>query len=297
MIEILLSKLDFKSLPMFQFNVVQKASAPLKVYHSNMAVLPGLLFQLAGVDTGNNRVRNCYKYTIATDTWVEIAPLPGVASSSAVAFGYNGYVYYLGGINDFAFYRYDPLNNTWTNLAAPILSVSGEPVNGIYQGKLYVLGGATRSTAQFYDFATNVWTETAEIEGTAPYQSSASSFCMVGQRLYAVDRVDKVFYWYDVVANQWGRLAPLPASVHYGGAMFYYKGRFYLLGGWNGSAVNKIVWVYEPGIGWAQYTNLSVAQYVHHVQEIDGYYWLLGGSNNGGAGGGLANLYRIGESQ
>lgn len=133
-----------------------------------------------------------YRYHPPTDTWTQVASVPGGARMSAIGFSLegNGYVgtgyRYNQGWSSTDFYKYDPSTDSWTQIA----DVGIDPINGPMprmestgfglNGKGYVVTGVTISSGDNYkdfweyDPATDVWTCQEDFPGTARRYMSAT---------------------------------------------------------------------------------------------------------------------------
>ena len=74
------------------------ASLPQTLY-SESAVSDGAghIYTFGGVGANGAITNNVYRYTIATNTWDQVAPLQVGVRDSAAVLGSNGLIYVLGG--------------------------------------------------------------------------------------------------------------------------------------------------------------------------------------------------------
>lgn len=87
----------------------------------------------------------CESYNPDTNTWTQVAPLPGSRSQHA-GIALNDFLYVSGGLEDLddgvisSFYKYDPDVDTWTELC-PMLCPRVDHSLYLYQGRIHVVGG------------------------------------------------------------------------------------------------------------------------------------------------------------
>jgi N-acetylneuraminic acid mutarotase len=111
------------------------------------------------------------RYSIATNTWATVAPLP-TARSDIGAVAYNGKIYVFGGCTGASegdsfpvsstVYIYDPGTNTWSTGASMPTARAGFYGVAVINGNIYVMGGLdssgdTSSANEVYHIATNSW--------------------------------------------------------------------------------------------------------------------------------------------
>jgi hypothetical protein len=134
-------------------------------------------------------------------------------SDMAYASDAVGYAYAIGGLGKStnalaSVERYDPVANAWTNVAS--LPAGRCHFNAVFDGTntIYIFGGRTNGMAG---------TETASLLS------------------------------YDVSANAWTTLMPMPVATAGSAAIRGADGKYYVIGGTAGGVVTNLVQVYDPG--------------------------------------------------
>ncbi|MFB3888309.1 MAG: Kelch repeat-containing protein [Candidatus Bathyarchaeia archaeon] len=166
---------------------------------------------------------NTVHFTIASDAWVQRAPMP-TARTSLGAAAVNGKVYAIGGysssqdkfltVNE----AYDPAADIWTAKASMPTPRGGFAI-ATYNDRVYVIGGQTRrpsgpeepspytNATEAYDPATDTWTTRAPI----PTSDAGLSAAVAGGKIYVTNGI--LNFAYDPSANSWTTAAPLPTAV------------------------------------------------------------------------------------
>jgi N-acetylneuraminic acid mutarotase len=121
--------------------------------------------ETAGPCTGGAGMATVERYSISTNTWSAVAPLP-ISRSDVGAIAYRGKVYVFGGCNESGVTGevgiYDPKTNTWS-LGAPMPTPRAAFYGiGIKKANIYVIGGeepsgATSPVNEVYNTVTNTW--------------------------------------------------------------------------------------------------------------------------------------------
>ena len=205
---------------------------------------------------------------VASNRWVTRVNMPSdrIDVTTAVVTNAQGrtILYVIGGRSPGAFnfctsmlskvQAYDPVANTWTTKApfpGLIASTNGA---GVINGKIYLTGqcdaqASSEGRTWMYDPATDTWTEKALI----PKDGRQGNTGVIQNKLYVLTGCDgghdcgtftNVFFGrYDPASNTWTSL-PLPPSGtgHVGGGSAVIGGKFYVVGGDGGPAVE----VYDP---------------------------------------------------
>jgi len=267
----------------------QIASAPYAVYHAALGKVNDKLYQISGVNLSNVAVNNVIEYDPTLNRWVNKPPYPH-ALSVPTAFGYDGHLYVLGGSGTDFLYRLDPNGGDWVQMASMPNIAPGDMVHGIYDGKLYAVGNNRSPGIFVYEFKTNTWVTLPQAV-LDDYNTPAS--VQVGTKLFYLQHMS--FKSYDMATDAFEILPNFQLTTFYGGDMFFHQGSFYVVGGWNGTGINKNIYQYNTRTRqWKVYlTNVPYARYTNHIEDINGEYYLIGGSLNGGAGGGSAINYKL----
>lgn len=195
------------------------------------------------IGTGNTPTSGSYsdlwRYDPITDSWTQMANMPGVIRRRPVGFSVNGKGYFGLGIDGtvFAFlndlWEYDPVANAWVQKAnfpstgrfgAMAFSVGSKGYVGLGTD---VAGGYYNDLWE-YDPATNAWTAKANFAGGK--RGGAVAFT-VGSRAYVGMGVDSLQYWndfweYNPASNSWLKRTnyPGPPSSYGVGITIFNRG-------------------------------------------------------------------------
>ena len=120
------------------------------------AVADGLghIFVFGGASTAiaSTTSSTVFQYTVATNTWTTVAPLPIGVRESAATLASNGKIYVVGGLTTTdttaAVQTYDPVLNQWTVDVSLPTPISGAAVVSDSLGRLQVLGGKNAAGAR-----------------------------------------------------------------------------------------------------------------------------------------------------
>ncbi len=124
------------------------ASLPTTLYnfpavfdHTNLIyIFGGYTDSLSGVESAA-----AYRYSVKSNTWTAIAPMPVAVAGAAAALGVDGKIYVAGGLSggiaQSAVQVYDPAANSWT-LSTPLPeALSGSAMSVDSLGRLLIVGG------------------------------------------------------------------------------------------------------------------------------------------------------------
>ncbi|MFN7927971.1 MAG: M36 family metallopeptidase [Blastocatellia bacterium] len=204
--------------------------------------------------------------------WQTGTPLPtALWQFPAVTDGQS--IYTLGGLTGAAgttvntLARFEPGNNTWTTLAPMKRTVSSN--DAVYlNGKIYVPGGMLSSglvitNHQVYDLATNAWKEVLEpptsvIYSTLVADTAQNRYYRIGGRnANNSSAISPELFVYDVKANEWTELSPLP-EARYGHEAVFINGRIFVAGGADRSTGLRTCWQYDPATDfWTPFASLN----------------------------------------
>ena len=161
---------------------------------------------------------------------------------------------------------------------------------GSYDRKIYLIGGETTDgvsdLVERYNPASNSWVQ------LAPLSTPVADIQVVeiGSRLYvaggrlASGNISKQFIAYDPNRDQWSSLPDLPAPRSQYAAVTM-NGKYYLFGGWDGTAYRADIWVFDPDTQtWddTAQTPMPEARGRMSVSIVGETIHLLGGQNNAG---------------
>ncbi|MCZ6691068.1 MAG: hypothetical protein O7H41_15880 [Planctomycetota bacterium] len=188
-------------------------------------------------------------YDPATDSWIDLEPIPTQRSFAALAALEDG-IYVIGGTsgtNDFhgAFERYGPVENLWTRLP-DLPTPRNRLAAAAVAGKIYVIGGmvaysgrGNTDVVEEYDPESDRWTTKSRM----PTVRHGHAAVVVSNRIYTIGGytttgdalIDETgtLEVYDPSANQWSRGAPMPTKRGWFGAASI-GGRIYVFGGRTG---------------------------------------------------------------
>jgi N-acetylneuraminic acid mutarotase len=190
-----------------------------------------------------------------------------------------------------------PLPGTWTTLA-PAPTKRTEVTAAALDGKIYVLGGFAEPSlgnlpgmtitdrVEVYDPATNAWTTRAPLPAGLHHAATA----VAGNRLYVIGGYTRSFlalwhpvatvYMYDPGKDAWTERSPMPTPR---GALAVAEsgGKFYAIGGYDGSRNRAEVEVYDPaGDTWTAAAPLPTPRDHLAAATVGGTIYAIGGRVN-----------------
>jgi hypothetical protein len=148
-----------------------------------------------------NDTKEFWQYTAETDTWKQLATIPGIARTGPVSFAAGDRAYVgLGG--DRNFYAYDPQTDSWTSVAAfpqlpPPPGDQPLPIAASVGGKGYVARLTDHDNFLEYDPQTDVWTKKADL----PASSFRGWMFTIQDQLYVA--LPTKLYRFDAANNMW----------------------------------------------------------------------------------------------
>jgi N-acetylneuraminic acid mutarotase len=199
---------------------------PLGMDHIGTAVLDGKIYVVGGFTSNRHQQVNAsvFEYNPAGDEWRQLASLSAPRGSVAAAAA-NGKIHAFGGRkneNDVVATHevYDPKTNTWT--PGPPLPRGRDHMAAVtVEGKIHVVGGRfganedSTGLHDIYDPATETWASGPLMP--TPRGGGSGTFYR-GMVVYLGGEDDKRAYneneGFDVKANRWISLAPMPKPVH-----------------------------------------------------------------------------------
>ena len=184
----------------------------------------GSIYAIGGRDGTQNQMNN--RYTPASNTWTQLAPMPtGRTGLAAAVVGDS--IYAIGGRSApdgpctggpmDTVQRYDITTNTWTTVA-PLPTARSDTGAIAHGGKIYVFGGCTlgastaSSEVDIYDPATNTWST------GAPMPTPRAGFYgvgIVGDSIYVMGGLDSsgspsaANEVYNIASNSWSVATPM----------------------------------------------------------------------------------------
>jgi N-acetylneuraminic acid mutarotase len=267
------SILQFYDIPSDTWSL--RSAAPIAANHANVAVADGKIYFLGGLSVAADGAWRAFSeswaYDPSADSWTELSPVPEEAARGSAAMGVVGStVFMAGGMRtlepigvegeqdtvDFVS-AYETTSDTWVALpdAAAVLPEGRDHAGAaIVGGKLYVLGG--RTCGQYNVRDTVFVLDTADLEagwvtadGRMPTARGGVASAAVGNQVYifggegnpsegSEGMFDQVEV-YNVEADEWKQLAPMPVPRH-GGAAAAAGGRIYLPGGGIGVGASPV---------------------------------------------------------
>ena len=247
----------------------------LSPWRRNMAAgtINGIVYVAGGIRLDSRALSRLDAYNVATNTWSQMASMPGERADPHGASMINGKLYVAGGRNANgvgvrSLFVYDPGTNTWSRKAdIPQAGCSGGN-QGVIAGQLYAYTGCFAELANGvffrYDPATNTWLKRA----TPPIDHSGGAggvingkfylvggwkilHCMVDGQASACSQDDNTLHVYDPATNAWTSKALIPVKLHEASGVVL-GGKLYVVGGETEFGSNETQ-VYDPASNtWSQ---------------------------------------------
>jgi N-acetylneuraminic acid mutarotase len=196
-----------------------------------------VLYAIGGATGAGGSLTRVQAYDVATNTWMNRAPLPAARNTTNGTGVIDGKIYVSGGIqgnDDFRdeLFVYDPATNKWTE-KSPMPTQGFRGITGVIDRKLYVFTNCDQencvdfvSRALYrYDPATDAWTVLA----TPQFLHDWGYGGVIGGKLYLTGGSNQLEV-YDPATNTWTTRAPLPrrrwlgASAALGGELYVISG-------------------------------------------------------------------------
>lgn len=202
------------------------------------------------------------------------------------------FVYSGGGAGDgFALHndlvRYDPGADSWTSLAPSLDYYFAAPAV-YFNGKIYIFGGYDETfqpsnATRIYDIATNTWMPPgtpmpAALGGMAAGLWNGIVYIAGGSPDIGVSVVDTL-YAYDIAADTWTTLAPMPQGSLVAG-FGAINGRFYVAGGSDGHTQLNTLYIYDIASNtWTSGANMPMAAEAAGSAVLHNKLYLFGGAS------------------
>lgn len=250
------------------------------------ATINGIIYVVGGrhIDWTTLRIRVLARvdaYNVATNTWSQVASMPGAREAPNGASVINGKLYVTGGRSNVVtpeeFFKptktlfvYDPGTNSWTRKAdMPQVGCGG--VQGVINGKLYVYmpsviwcnqGVSGGDMVRFYRYnpVTDTWVSRAAPPSEAQWsQAKSGTGGAINGKFYLVGANSRL-HVYDPMSNTWEAKASMSASRS-GMKAAMLSGKLFLVGGseWWSDFPLPTLEVYNPLTNmWARKAPLPV---------------------------------------
>ncbi len=240
------------------------APLPTPIHHAAAVAAGGKLYVFGGwSDFFATPLATVYEYDPTADTWTPRAAMPTARAALAAA-NVEGKIYAAGGSpaareNDFAVY--DPVLDDWTDLSAsaPMPTARNHLAAGAVGGRFYAAGGRSgggtggiTAALEEFDPVTSTWSSRPAM----PTARGGIAAAVFGSHLIVFggegnssdpDGVFAEVEAYDVVADIWRTLTPMPTPRHGIGAARV-SGLIHVPGGGpvEGFGVTDVHEVYDP---------------------------------------------------
>jgi N-acetylneuraminic acid mutarotase len=253
-----------------------------------------------GGDTGSSNSQ------VAATKWQRSADLAQGSRQECGVVALDGRIFVAGGFDGSravveTLEAYDPGTDTWHRAARMPMPLHHPNVAGA-RGRLYIVGGLEQLTFTAigitleYDPVGDRW---AAANGLPPgTQRGASAVATIGDRIYvaggARDGVAVTdFSAYDVGANTWQVLPPLPvATEHTVGAAV--NGLFYVIGGRSGGMLRDQVQIFDPATSrWMSGRPMPTARGGLMGAVVRNRIHVLGGEGNRAAASGVFEHHQV----
>lgn len=262
---------------------------PWRMYMA-AGTINGVIYVVGGRGREGATLRRVDAYTVSTNTWSQVAPLPGARSHPNGASMINGKLYVTGGSNrDYKWTKtlfvYDPGTNSWTRKAdMPRPSCDGD--QGVIAGQLYVYTGCSISAnmgAVFFRY--NPTTDTWVKRAAPPNDHANGAGTAVGGRFYlgggyrectecgepGITTNTYSFHAYNPASNSWTTKPSIASRTAVGMAAAAMNGKLFLAGGVGWEFQSDELQVYDP------MTNTWTSKAPMPIQATNGAAAMAGG--------------------
>jgi hypothetical protein len=169
---------------------------PTTTYLGGGTSVNGIVYSIGG-NTASLLGTECYKYTVATDSWAPIASLPAGRRVLGVASAGN-FIYAIGGsdmssVYQTTVYKYDISLDSWSTVASMPTALGWIKAVGYNNNKIYVAGGVDaastlQSSVYVYDVTSDTWATGTSMPGV----KFGGAFSVTGNTLVYVGGADDV---------------------------------------------------------------------------------------------------------
>lgn len=294
------------------------ASIPLyaRQEHSTVALNSTHLFILGGIvpQIGNSTLPTVplmQAYSISTNTWTSVAPLPTPLNHANAAV-VNGRIYVLGGLNfspdgpswiaaPYCFV-YDPISDSWSTLndmpderGSAAVAVRGDTILLAGGMTLLSLGNNTQtsvSTVSAYNTITQTWSKLPELPSARDHAGVAlinDVYYVLGGRNSGRDNIVGTVFTLDFAAYDlaWTSSSALMPTPRGGCASAVYNGVVYTFGGEGDGSVPTGVFnnteSYDPATdSWTELTPMALPRHGTAAVQIGGKIYIAGGGDQEG---------------
>lgn len=250
---------------------------------SSMAAgkINGIIYVVGGRRSDGAALARVDAYTIATNSWSQVASMPGARVEPNGATVINGKLYVSGGRNSNGnetrtLFVYDPGSNTWSRKADMPRAGGCGGTQGVIAGKLYVYTGCYSSSRMGVFFRYNPATDAWVTLAPPPTDHKTGAGGVINGRFYLAggftvlhctidgqpaecDDLDDALHVYNPATNTWAtRASMLTKRSGMAGAVM--DGKLFLAGGSEEFTVAKME-AYDPGTDtWTQKASMPTAE-------------------------------------
>lgn len=224
------------------------ASAPVGVYTGGSLAYDDTT-QSVYMTRGNWK-SNYYRYSIGTNSWLQMADAPASFDQGASQALYNGYLYVLRGANSTNFYRYNIAESSWEIPSRGLFGPSvpggstyfpfsyGTYVASDDSDNIYLMRGQYDNVFVRYNITTGTTTELARLP-VGSYDGASLVYVGNHNEIYyspgtirtSRSGASNYFYKYDIPTNTWSEITTdrPPIQVGAGSSMTYDGSRYIYL--------------------------------------------------------------------
>jgi N-acetylneuraminic acid mutarotase len=224
----------------------------------------------AFVGTGNDGAyrNDFWRYDQATDSWSQIADLPGPGRMYAAAFsmGFNGFVGTGKTGNGTSpstyasdFYMFDPFSNNWSSIPdypIPCAYAIGLGTRANADNRGYVglgIDAGLNTQNAFYQLTGSsiidlTWTPRAPFGGTGRAYATAFNVGNAGFVGFGIDNTNTVnndLWHYDIYTDTWTQKTSCPGSIRFAASAFAIGPVGYITGGTDNATALNDLWAYN----------------------------------------------------